>query len=655
MVGSHSRQTSHIHVLPDVVQSKIAAGEVVERPASVVKELVENSLDAGAGRIVIAVDEGGQKLIRVVDDGCGMNEADLVLCVQRHATSKIRDVEDIFRISSMGFRGEALPSIGSVSKLEISSAVRGAESGFTIRMQGGKNTEVMPAQPVPGTTVEVRDLFFNTPARLKFMKRASAETAAVTELLTRIALANPGVAFCLTSNNRKVIDLPAGQRLRERVAALFGADISSRLVEINSDTGDGLCIDGFVARPPESRANSRGIYTYVNRRWIRHAGFTRVVRDAFQGALPARRYPVAVVFVQVNPASVDVNVHPAKEEVRFADERMVTGKLRRAIDDALMRNTRDLIAAIDTVQAGGNRVTGKGAPACRVDGEGGAGRMGAASADDGDGERQTISRLNNVADAAREYVAGTRQLSMPDKASFGNRTKRAEPANSGRAGRGGREALPGSPSTGKRGVYAKACGEQAGLGFDPDPVFKVAAQVGNRYLVVEHPAGIMLVDQHALHERWNYEQLKARDMPVDSQRLLMPVVVELTPGEVSMLDEVMPLMRDAGFAVEAFGEASLAISAVPVIIEPGKVEQVVRDMFSDLENFDCGLEMVRERILASLACRTAVLAGKRLPVAEQIALIEKFSQAKQPLTCPHGRPTTFTLTWEELERKFGRR
>ncbi|MBP5232792.1 MAG: DNA mismatch repair endonuclease MutL, partial [Planctomycetes bacterium] len=325
---------TEIRVLPEVVQNKIAAGEVVERPASVVKELVENAIDAGASEVTVEIAAGGAELIRVTDDGRGMGAADLALAVERHATSKIRDIDDIFHIHTLGFRGEALPSIGSVARLTIATATPGAAEGAALTVEGGKRQAVRPAPPRRGTVVEVSNLFFNTPARRKFMKSPAAEVAAAGEVITRLALAHPEVAFRLDNNGRRSLELPAAPDLETRIAALFG---KMALLPVDHDSAQGVKITGFIAEPPESRSQSRFIYTLLNGRWFRHPGIARAVADACAGNLPPRRYPFAVLCFAIDTERVDVNAHPAKEVIRFENEALIVGGASHAVREALAR------------------------------------------------------------------------------------------------------------------------------------------------------------------------------------------------------------------------------------------------------------------------------------------------------------------------------
>lgn len=612
-----------VAVLPEVVQNKIAAGEVVERPSSAVKELAENALDAGAGQITIEIEEGGRRLIRVIDDGCGMNETDLALAVQRHATSKIRDVEDIFAIHSMGFRGEALPSIGSVSRLTIRTAPADAESGHELAIEAGHTQRLAPCAPRRGTVVEVRELFHNTPARLKFMKSASAEVAAIGECITRLALAHPTVGFRMINDGRTAIDLPRHSSAAERIGALFGRTLLPNLLAVQHDGHEGIVIEGFVARPPESRANSRTIYTFINGRWFRHAGLARVIRDAYQGALPPRRYPFGVLYITLDPARVDVNVHPTKEEVRFDNDRLVVGSVRRAVQNTLEDST-GRPPRPESVSPSG--------PESQPTND-------ALAADDDP----------SMMPASGSAESPSASPSLPTQAAEAGVLYAPAPTTTGRT-------EPSTPARAATPPPAPSPAEQHRLPMDQPARHKVIGQAGGRYVVVESPEGIVLVDQHALHERWNYERLRNREQPVTSQRLLVPIVVELSPREAAIFDDALPVLREAGFELESFGVATLSVSAVPEIVKLNAIERIIRDVFTEVEQGATGKAMgdLRDRLLASLACRSAVLFGTHLPHQALVALMDKFHEARQPLTCPHGRPTTFTLTWDELQRRFGR-
>jgi len=631
-----------IVVLPEVVQNKIAAGEVVERPASVVKELVENAVDAGSNRITVELESGGHRLIRISDNGCGMNENNLVRSIERHATSKIRDVEDIFRITTMGFRGEALPSIGSVSKLKISTAPHEAETGHVLLVDGGKTERLSPCPPTNGTTVEVRDLFFNTPARKKFMKHPPAEVSAVSEILTRIALAHPHISFAMINDGKKTISLPSHGSLAERIAALFGSDIAGKLIPVDHEV-EGLRIEGFVARPPESRPTSRGLYVFLNHRWIRHAGMAHVVADAFQGTLPPRRFPFGVLYLQLDPQRVDVNVHPTKEEVRFENDRLVLGSVRRAVDDALMAMRRqDDPRGMQIADAASSYVAGHSPSSTSYSRTYPSfGNSAQATTTPGNPQKHPYARLEAYAKPTSHTYS-----SIPEGKNHQTSALCSEQTHGLNSA-----ACQHNPSDSEDG---SAASPQAKLNIEEKPPYKIIGQAGNRYLIIEFEDGIRIIDQHALHERWNYEKLQDREHPVLSQRLLTPVVVELSPAESALFEVTLPILNEMGFEIERFGDNALAVNAHPEIVRTNQIGRLIRDVFTDLENGKNVMEQLRHTILSSLACRSAVLFGQSLTSEAILAVMQKFDEARQPMTCPHGRPTSIQLTWLDLAKRFER-
>lgn len=628
-----------VRVLPEVIQNKIAAGEVVERPASVVKELVENAIDAGALNISIEIEDGGMRLIRISDDGCGMNEANLTSCIERHATSKISDVDDIFKISTMGFRGEALPSIGAVSRLSIATALAAEEAGLCLKVKGGKREPVIPAPPRTGTVIEVRELFFNTPARRKFMKSAAAEVAAINETVTRLALANHQLSFKITNNGKQTLHLPSHQSLAERVTALFGSNL--QLLPIDRLCGDGaLKVTGFCAKPPESRANSRFIYTFLNNRWIKHPGIARAAADAYQGSLPPRRYPFAVIMLEISPAAIDVNAHPTKEVVRFENESLIVGSVRKSIDEALRgisfraevekaRELRQIGQEEKTLSATANFLesnrpfTPHSAPV---------------------NSSSTSSGMSNPSRAPERSASNIPPLSSM---SFASEPVAEAPFTSSRA-RSFSNNHPETRSDVPENSETQPL-QQKMLNAEL-PAFNLLAQAGGKYLILEKEDGIMFVDQHALHERWNYDRLKEKTLTINSQRLLIECEINLTPAEQSIAELALPQLVDAGFELE-YIDGKLIVKAHPEIVPSRKIEQVVRDVLADLER--APLDDFKEKLLASLACHSAVLFGTPLGKESCMSLLEKYKDGPL-LTCPHGRPTSIFFTWQQLAGRFGR-
>ena len=629
-----------IRVLPDIVQNKIAAGEVVERPASAVKELIENAIDAGASRINIEIEEGGMRTIRIADDGCGMSKEDLLISVERHATSKIHDVEDIFSISTMGFRGEALPSIGSVSRLTISTCLDGQETGNSLKVTGGKVEGIMPAPPRKGTSVEVSDLFFNTPARRKFMKSSAAEMGAINETITRIALANPGVAFIVKGNGKKSMELAARDRLDERIADLFGRSIELLPVEYTTSNGE-LKISGFCGKPPESRGNSKFIYTLLNNRWIKHPGINKGIIDAYQGNLPPRRYPFAVLCFNIDPAKVDINAHPTKEVVRFENSSLFVGGCRKAIENTL----RGVSSAevMDSVKAERMSQLREGSIRSSVEGyvsnnlKLGSDNAGYAiskylDSDFSFREKKTLG--SEQKGSIPQYRASGDLSSKPFKAAFASDNKASFEINS-------------SNSTADNDVIKE---KQASLGIDCQSKYRYVGQVGGKYIIAEYEDGVVFIDQHALHERWNYNRLCSREYSLDSQRLLIPVEIELSAVEEALIVDSIIVLEEAGFEMKLDGSV-LSITAHPDILRPHNIERVVRDILNDIDASP--VKEYRDRINASLACRSAVLFGTNLSDELCKDLLEKLGSGAL-FTCPHGRPTKIAFTWKELAYKFDR-
>ncbi|MBN1257707.1 MAG: DNA mismatch repair endonuclease MutL, partial [Planctomycetes bacterium] len=509
-----------IHLLPEQVRNRIAAGEVLERPASAVKELVENAIDANATAIEIEIAEGGRSLLRVADNGHGIPSKQLATAVLRYATSKIHDVADIFKITSMGFRGEALPSIAAVSYLEIASRTPNADAGEVLVIKGGEVLSQSPSGRAPGTAVTVRDLFYNTPARRKFLKSARSEAAAIHEAIIRLALGHPEIAYRFINGGKTVLDLPQHSDVLSRLGGLFGEETLRSLIPIHYQAGVGVTISGFIGRPPESRANSRGIYTFVNRRYISHPPLTHVLRQAFEGTLPARRYPLAYVFLAITPEEIDINVHPTKLDIRFSEPRMILGALHRAVETAL-RGGDDSELEEEIIKSGRSLVNTKPGS-----------------------EPATINPSPPGSTAAESAGVYTEQ---PRKAPTFSRSAPA----SGKVPRA-------AEASGKAGLFHLNQLPEAGN-------FRVLGQAHDSYLVVESTDGVLLIDQHALHERLIYEELRQTRNPA-SQKLLVPAVVELTPEEFAICEEIKDELVEMGFQVEPFGEDTLSLQAVPTVV-----------------------------------------------------------------------------------------
>jgi DNA mismatch repair protein MutL len=599
-----------IRQLSEGVVNRIAAGEVVERPASVVKELVENALDAGARAIEIVTDGGGRRLIRVADDGCGMSAEDLALAVERHATSKLPD-DDLLDIRTLGFRGEALPSIGAVARLAIASRPPGAAHAFAITVEGGVKSPLRPAALAAGTRVEVRDLFYATPARLKFLKSDRSESEAIRDVVRRLAMSRPDVAFTVAGEERAPVTwaaaLPGPPGRLKRLADVLGAEFQANAVEIKGGR-DGFAVAGFAALPTLSRANSLGQYLFVNGRPVRDKLLIGVVRGAYADYLPRDRHPVVALFVTLDPREVDVNVHPAKAEVRFRDPALVRGLLIRALQEALAR---------------------EGARAATT--SGGA----------------TIAAFRPALPGGRGGWDWRRSPARP-----------LDGALMARAGSGLAEPAQAAFDAGMPGADARASlADPAGLA--ERPLGAARAQLHETYIVAQTHDGLIIVDQHAAHERIVYERLKAElaRSGVARQILLIPEIVELDEADVErMLARSAELAR-YGLVIEAFGPGALAVQETPALLGEIDAAALVRDLAEHLAEWDATLPLERSlmHVAATMACHSSVRAGRRLKPEEMNALLREMETTPNSGQCNHGRPTYVELKLADIERLFGRK
>jgi DNA mismatch repair protein MutL len=590
-----------IRHLSETVINRIAAGEVIERPASVVKELVENALDAGAGRLDIAIAGGGLAFIRVTDDGAGMDARDLAMSVKRHCTSKLGD--DIDDIRSLGFRGEALPSIGSVGRLTIRSRREGSESGHEIAVTGGRVAAVRPVAANRGTLVEVRDLFFATPARLKFMKGERAEASAVAETVRRIAIAFPGVRFTLSGPERTMLDLAACAGHDERVAQVLGREFADNALAIEAER-EGVRLSGFASIPAYSRANAQHQYLYVNGRPVRDRWLAGALRGAYADVLARDRHAVAALFLQLDPALVDVNVHPAKADVRFRDPGLVRGLIVGAVREALARSgVRAATTGAEAMMA-----------AFHVD-----------NAGQGWQPRQAAPGFDAATSFQRPFGFGE-----------GPAAPYLAPAADARAG----AAEPAPQETAR-------------------PLGAARAQVHENYIVAQTDSSLIIVDQHAAHERLVYESLKAAlaSRPVPSQMLLLPEIVDLSEEDSARLASHGEVLARFGLTLERFGPGAVAVRATPAMLGEVDVPQLVRDLADEIAETDT-VETLKERldaIAATMACHGSVRSGRRLLPDEMNALLRQMEATPGSGTCNHGRPTYIELKLTDIERLFGRR
>jgi DNA mismatch repair protein MutL len=591
-----------IHVLPPGVVNQIAAGEVVERPASVVKELIENALDAGARSISVEIEGGGLALARVSDDGCGMDAEDAALALERHATSKLRDADGLAAIGTMGFRGEALPAIASVSRFRLDTAPGADGAGTRVDVEGGVVREVAPVARTRGTTVEVRDLFFNTPARRKFMRSSSTEAAHVTEAFVRLALARPEVGFALRSGGRAVLGSAPRADLAERAALALGREARRHLVAVDAARGD-VRVRGFVCSPDHSEATARALYLFVNGRWVRDRGAAHAVLRAFAGSLPAGRHPAGVLFVEMPLSRVDVNVHPQKHEVRFADAREVHEAIHRAVAGVLR-------------------------PAPWLGGP------------PGHGEAPT----GPTDPVAREEAAGTLAWARASHPAGGDGAAAARPDP--------------SPAPALDLPIVAPEGPPRPAGFFAS--LRYVGQHARTYLVCEAPGGtLVVVDQHASHERLLFQRLleafRGRAIPV--QPMLLPRVVTLPPAAARALEGGAEELRRVGLDVEPFGGDAFAVKGAPAVLGGADLEALLPDLASQLAEFGraSALDDAFHDLLATMACHAAIRANQEVSSEEARALLDGLDGIDFKARCPHGRPVVFELSLAEMERRVGRR
>lgn len=643
--GARKSAEPRIQALPELVRNQIAAGEVIERPASVLKELLENALDAGARNIRVDLEEGGAKLVRVIDDGCGMGAEDLRRSFLAHATSKLRDPEDLLHIATLGFRGEALASIGSVARCRISTRLLGESVGRRIENEGGRLGEVLEAGGTEGTTIEVRDLFYNTPARRRFLKRPATELGRCLDILQRLALAHDGVGFVATHDGKRIFDVEAEMDLRGRVRRTFGAELADALEPVEARDGDTV-LQGFVAPPRFSRTDTSRQMWFLNGRPVRDKVLVRVLKEGFRGFLVENRQPVAFLRLAMDPQGVDVNVHPAKTEVRFRDQRRLFGFLVNALREAV-------------------RLTDMSTPGDRM--LDGLARRGAWRPEDAPG-----------------------QGVLPDPGSAGRRGPRVEGdwvlrevpgggANRSDATHGGSfvDSLdggspPGSDPSGSApigGGYASgstiggsASGsiEEGREAWAPrDELEGPFLQVAKTYLVRALPDGFEIVDQHALHERLTFEELRRelRAGSVEVQRLLVPELVEVSRAQVALLDEHRESAERVGIVLEPFGPTTVALHGLPARLRHPDPEGVVRDLLEVVERTGQApdAEDVIEEVLHRTACRSSVMAGDRLGDDEIRSLLGRAAALETDQTCPHARPTRVKFSLADLEKAFHRR
>ena len=599
-----------IQQLSETLINQIAAGEVIERPASAAKELIENAIDAGASRIEIATAGGGKSLLRVTDNGSGMDAADLELAIRRHCTSKITDT--LFDIRSLGFRGEALPSIGSVAKLSIASRRPGSPEGAEISVAGGKVSPLRPVAANPGTTVEVRDLFFATPARLKFLKSERAEAAAITEVVKRMAIAFPNIRFVLSGSDRSTLEFAAtGTDHLARIAQILGADFRDNAIALDAERED-VRLGGFAGLPTFNRGNSTHQYAFVNGRPVQDKQILGAIRGAYAETIPQGRYPVAVLSIEIDPALVDVNVHPAKSDVRFRDPGLIRGLIVGAIREALKRE--------------GDRASTTGA---------------------GGMLRAFRPGFRPPPPAPASYgwsaeISPYRPMTGSQTGGFGEGTQAGFDTVVMPAARAEQQA-----------ATSAAAPETASF-----PLGAARAQVHANYIVAQTRDGLVIVDQHAAHERLVFEQMRkalsGRRLP--SQGLLIPEIIDLPEEDCDRLMAHAEGLEQLGLAIERFGPGAIAVRETPAMLGEMDIHGLVHQLADEIAEWDTaqGLAAKLEHVAATMACHGSVRSGRLLKVEEMNALLRQMEETPGSGQCNHGRPTYVELKLSDIERLFGR-
>jgi DNA mismatch repair protein MutL len=624
---------SRVALLSEIVASQVAAGEVIERPASIVKELVENSLDAQARSIEIAVQRGGIALVRVVDDGHGMDRDDALLCLERHATSKIRTGADLAAIATLGFRGEALPSIASVSRFRLATREPGALAGTEILVNGGRIEAVRDSGEAPGTLIEARSLFYNLPARRKFLRAEATEAAHLETQIQLLAIAHPAVRFVYLRDGHTVFQLPSVNRLLDRIRDLAGEPAALELAELTGrSTAEGITIRGFIGKPGVSRATRNGQRVFINGRPVENGIVTQALREGYHTALMKGRYPVTYLFLDMDPAAVDVNVHPAKREVRFREPGVVREALVAAVRRSLEAGRTDWTRSFHQPPLPQSRAAGAfpaappTAPLIQPS------------------LRDLPLEDAPPAMAFRPATVAASPEPRPERAGYSVEDRAGAKGNA-----------PGALSAPPPAAVA-AGGEKK---LPATGQFKILGVLGRLYVLMENAGGLVLVDQHAAHERILFEELRRRleAHEVLSQKLLLPGTLQLNPRDADWLRQHLEGLQKMGIGLEDFGAGSFKLDSLPPFLQAAEPLTVVREIIDALQTAAASTSKVRlgEEMIAKTVCRHAVKAHDHLREKELVRLIEDLLACELPYCCPHGRPTMIQMSYSELERKFGRR
>jgi DNA mismatch repair protein MutL len=589
--------------MSEELSSKIAAGEVVERPASIVKELVENSLDAGATDILVELERGGKKSIRITDNGEGIDREDIPLAFERHATSKIYQFEDIYKIHSLGFRGEALPSIASISRVEMLTKRKESLSGTRMLIEGGKVEEIIEAGCPPGTSIFVNDIFYSTPARKKFLKKDSTEQAHCIDVIIRIALAHSGVRIRVLTDKRKSLNLPGTNNLSERLSLVFGDDFSDKILPVECVQGN-IKLRGVLSRPAFTRSNTKGIFCYVNNRFIRDSLLNNAVMTSYRRLIEPKRFPFVVMFIELEPADVDVNVHPAKMEVRFESPWEIHKIIVNGLTSVLA-DVAPLSEVYDFYPADGKENGVKG-------------------------YRERI----------RESLKTYTILSGNEKPFFKRVESDSTVTNTGEV----------------KNLLGENITDRGKVSFSS---LDYVAQIAGTYLAFIAPDGLVLMDQHAAHERVLFEKLKqvSPEKEDERQTLLIPEIINLSPSDYSLFVEYAETLRDVGLEWEYYGGNTVLVKSIPAILADIDLKTIIADIIEEVAKTgkSSGVEGIRDTIFTLLACKAAVKANHKLTESEVATLCKDLDSAPFASTCPHGRPLYVKFSIKDFERMFKRR
>jgi DNA mismatch repair protein MutL len=666
---------SKIRVLSDQIVNQIAAGEVVERPASVAKELVENSLDAGATRIVIEVEAGGRRLLKVADDGEGMTRDDAVLAFERHATSKIKQAEDLAAIGTLGFRGEALASIASVARIDLVSNTENAAAGTRVIIEGGRMRDVKDAAHPRGTTIVMRDLFFNVPARRKFLRSEATESFHLTNLVTHYALAHPEIAFTLTNNGREILRAPLAKDLRERAYQIFGEEFLANLLEVDGGQPQVALVRGYVSAPRDRRSSRDAQYLFVNGRFVRDRLISRALSEGYRAILPHGVYPAALLFLETPLEEVDVNVHPAKTEVRFRRNAAVADAVREAVRAALASAgyvradepsapastdsplATEVPSQSSTAEIANSAQSYRTAPAQQE-------RIAfsvAPAFDDGPADRSFAAAAPGTNQpAANEFVESAHiQSESPAVETAGATPEISEDgefAQSVEFTSQDEKVAAGMPELPPLNSAVKFVREVAVESLSPG--IRPLGQLDESFIIATDDEGLLLIDQHVAHERILFDKYRTLEAsrPAESQKLLIPETFDLTPAQAAVFDALAPELENYGFELMRLSGRTVAIKATPADLPASEARNMLAEVLDtvDAEKKGSARETVRDEIAASLACHAAIKVNMTLAPEKMRWLIDRLLRTSSPTTCPHGRPVILRLTTRDILKGFHR-